>query len=118
VGVTGADARRSRREQQIVQRQHRFQRDVAQGALEGYVLLRPDGSFTAEVVHVQWMDNHPAGPDTHAMVSFADGTNVEFAFDTQVVKARPTDATVVTPDDTAAAAPSGWGVTAAGWNDA
>lgn len=55
------------------------------------MLVRPDGSVTAEVVHVQWLDNHPAGPDTHVTVSFADGSNVLFAFDTPVVKVRSAD---------------------------
>jgi hypothetical protein len=111
----GKEARRRWRQQQIAQRHRWFQPDVAQGALEGFVLVRPDGSLTADVVHVQWMDNHPAGPDTHAMVSFADGTNVEFAFGTPVVKVRAADTALVRSEDTRDAAPSTWGSSSAGW---
>ncbi|WP_433202662.1 hypothetical protein ACQP00_32745 [Dactylosporangium sp. CS-047395] len=89
-----------------------FVPDVAQGDLEGFALVRPDGSVTSEVVHVQWMDNHPAGPDTHATVSFADGTDVEFPFDVPVVKVRAP----VSPDDARSAAPSGWGTDAGRWD--
>ncbi|MFC7483503.1 hypothetical protein ACFQX7_30680 [Luedemannella flava] len=86
-----SEARRRWRQQRLAERQRRLRPDVAQGALEGFALVRPDGSLTAEVVHVQWMDNHPAGPDTHVMVSFADGSNVEFPFGLEVVKVeRPT----------------------------
>ncbi|WP_433043116.1 hypothetical protein [Dactylosporangium sp. CS-033363] len=85
-----------------------FVPDVAQGDLEGFVLVRPDGTLTAEVVHVQWMDNHPAGPDTHVTVSFADGTDVEFAFDVPVVKGRAT----ASPQ----AAPLTWGTDAGRWD--
>ncbi|SNT63321.1 hypothetical protein SAMN05421812_11556 [Asanoa hainanensis] len=87
--VANTDARRRWREQQLAERQRQLHPDVAQGDLEGFALLRPDGSLTAEVVHVQWMDNHPAGPDTHVTISFADGSNVELAFDVAVVKVAP-----------------------------
>ncbi|MBM0276051.1 hypothetical protein [Micromonospora tarensis] len=85
-------ARRRWREQQLAARRARSHPDVAQGDLEGFALVLPDGSVTAEVVHVQWEDNHPAGPDTHVTVSFADGSSLEFAFDVPVVKIRPADA--------------------------
>lgn len=81
------------------------------------MLLRPDRTLSAEVMHVQWMDNHPAGPDTHAMVSFADGTNVEFAFGTPVVKVRLEDAAHVTPEELDSAAPAHWGREAGRWDD-
>jgi hypothetical protein len=115
VDMTARDARRRWREQQLAQRSQRFHPDVAQGPLEGFVLVRPDRTLSAEVLHVQWMDNHPAGPDTHAMVSFADGTNVEFVFDTPVVKVRLEDATEVTAEELDGAAPAGWGREAGLW---
>ncbi|RKN20883.1 hypothetical protein D7147_08665 [Micromonospora musae] len=116
--VADTDARRRWREQQLAQQRGRLQPDVAQGDLEGFVLVRPDGSLTAEVVHVQWMDNHPAGPDTHVTVSFADGSNVEFAFDVPVVKVRAADLRTVSRDDVRQAAPSGWGADAERWDEA
>lgn len=82
------------------------------------MLLRPDGTFSAEVVHVQWMDNHPAGPDTHVMVSFDDGANVEFTFETPVVKVRPEHVAELAPDELANATPSQWGREAERWDDA
>ncbi|GIF64076.1 hypothetical protein Ais01nite_21110 [Asanoa ishikariensis] len=61
---------------------------------------------------MQWMDNHPAGPDTHVTVSFADGSNVVFGFDVPVVKVRAADRTAVSGDDLRQAAPSAWGADA------
>ncbi|MEV4498119.1 hypothetical protein AB0J84_20810 [Micromonospora arborensis] len=110
--VANIDARRRWREQQLAEQRGRLHPDVAQGDLEGFALVRPDGSLTAEVVHVQWMDSHPAGPDTHVTVSFADGRNVEFAFDVPVVKVRAADLQLVSRDDVRRAVPSGWGVDA------
>lgn len=72
--------------------------------------------MTAEVVHVQWMDNHPAGPDTHVTVSFVDGSSVEFAFDVPVVKIRVAELRRVTRNDVRAAAPPGWGADAGRWD--
>ncbi|WP_432990414.1 hypothetical protein [Dactylosporangium sp. CA-233914] len=68
--------------------------------------------MTVDVVHAQWMDNHPAGPDTHVMVSFPDGSNVEFGFGVAVVKVRAADVAVVSPEEVRQAAPSGWGADA------
>ncbi|MEV6851757.1 hypothetical protein [Actinoplanes sp. NPDC051411] len=110
--MANTEARRRWRDQQRAEQSRRLRPDVAQGALEGFALVRPDGSLTAEVVHVQWMDNHPAGPDTHVTVSFADGTDVEFAFDVPVVKVRAADLPSVTPDEARRAAPAGWGADA------
>ena len=115
--VANIEARRRWREQQRAEQRRRLCPDVAQGALEGFALVRPDGSLTAEVVHVQWMDNHPAGPDTHVMVSFADGANVEFAFDVAVVKVRAADLPTLTPDEARPAAPRGWGADAERWHE-
>lgn len=95
----------------------RHQDDVAQGDLEGFILVRPDGSLTDEVVHVQWEDNHPAGPDTHVTVSFDDGTNVEFPFGVPVVKFRLADLTSVTPEQLLQVAPAGWGTEIGRWDD-
>lgn len=61
-GVANSEARRRWREQQLAEQRRRWHPDVAQGALEGFALVRPDGSVTSKVVHVQWMDNHPAVP--------------------------------------------------------
>jgi hypothetical protein len=114
--VADTDARRRWREQQVAQRRGPFHPDVAQGDLEGFALVRPDGSVTAEVVHVQWMDDHPAGPDTHVTVSFADTSAVEFAFDVPVVKVRTADLPLLSRDDLRQAAPSGWGADAERWD--
>ena len=103
------EQRAARRKQQLREGTETFQADVAQGPLEGFSLVRPDGSLTAEIVNVQWMDNHPDGPDTHAMVSFADHSNVEFVFDTPVVKARPNLVHTVGFEELQSAAPSVWG---------
>jgi hypothetical protein len=113
--VANSEARRRLREQQRAQHLGQPRPDVAQGDLEGFALVRPDGSATAEVVHVQWMDNHPAGPDTHVTVSFADGTNVEFAFDVPVVKIRVADLPSVTAERAVQAAPQRWGTDAGHW---
>ncbi|MFC4068259.1 hypothetical protein [Actinoplanes subglobosus] len=93
----------------------RFQADVAQGDLEGFMLVRPDGTLTDEVVHVQWMDNHPAGPDTHVTVSFDDGENVEFPFGVPVVKIRLADVASLGPGEARLAAPAGWGTPIDPW---
>ncbi|WP_435205160.1 hypothetical protein [Micromonospora sp. bgisy143] len=113
--MANTDARRRWREHQLAQRRDPFRPDVAQGDVEGFTLVRPDGSVTAEVVHVQWLDNHPAGPDTHVTVSFADGSNVQFAFDTPVVKVRAVDLRTFNRDDLRPAAPSGWGADVGRW---
>lgn len=52
------------------------------------------------------------------MVSFADGTNVEFAFETLVVKVRAADLEAVSPEEARQAAPFGWGADAQRWDDA
>ncbi|MEU8153530.1 hypothetical protein AB0B94_07690 [Micromonospora sp. NPDC048986] len=52
------------------------------------------------------------------MVSFADGSNVEFAFDVPVVTVRAADLQVVSRDDVRRAAPSGWGADAERWDEA
>ncbi|GAA4262734.1 hypothetical protein GCM10022255_100910 [Dactylosporangium darangshiense] len=116
--VANTEARRRWREQQLAERRKRLHPDVARGDLEGFALVRPDGSLTVEVVHVQWMDNHPAGPDTHVMVSFADGSNVEFPLGVSVVKVRAADVAMVSPEEARQAAPSGWGADADRWDDA
>ncbi|MFG1954043.1 hypothetical protein [Micromonospora sp. NPDC048830] len=51
------------------------------------------------------------------MVSFADGANVEFAFDVPVVKIRAADLRAVTPDEARSAAPCGWGADADRWHE-
>lgn len=67
---------------------------------------------------MQWMDGHPAGPDTHVMVSFADGSSVEFTFDVPVVKVRAADLQDLSRDDARQAAPSRWGADAERWDEA
>jgi hypothetical protein len=103
------------RKQQLREGSETFHADVAQGPLEGFSLVRPDGSLTAEVVNVQWMDNHPDGPDSHVMISFADYSNVEFVFDTPVIKARPNLARAAGSEELQSAAPSVWGRASAPW---
>jgi hypothetical protein len=54
----------------------------------------------------------------HVMVSFADGSNVEFAFDAPMVKVRAADVAAATPDEARQAAPSGWAADAERWDEA
>ncbi|WP_433113332.1 hypothetical protein [Micromonospora sp. CA-246542] len=114
--MADTDPRRRWREQRRAELHRRFHPDLAQGDLEGFALVRPDGTLTAEVVHVQWLDDHPAGPDTHVTVSFADGTNVRFTFDLPVVKVRTADLRTTSRDDVGEAAPPGWGADAGRWD--
>ena len=111
-----SEARRRWRERQVAQRRAVLRHDVAQGDLEGFVLVRPDGSLTDEVVHVQWMDNHPAGPDTHVTVSFADGSDVLFPFGVAVVKIRAADLAAVGAGEIRDVAPVAWGADGGRWD--
>jgi hypothetical protein len=109
------DPRRAYREQQLRERAKPVHLDTAVGALEGFLLIRPDGTLTAEVVHVQCMDNHPAGPDVYAMVSFADGSNVEFANHAEVAKVKPATASTVDSAVLTNSASREWGVERTPW---
>ncbi|MFC0533673.1 hypothetical protein [Phytohabitans kaempferiae] len=66
------------------------------------------------VEHVQWLDNHPAGPDTHVMLSFDDGTNVEFSFDVPLTVCWHDERRPVSGSELAAAVPARWGTPAPG----
>ncbi|MFF2958916.1 hypothetical protein ACFVT1_08365 [Streptomyces sp. NPDC057963] len=76
---------------------------------EGYRLVDPGGVLTAVVEHVQWVDNHPAGPDTHAVVSFEDGSDIEFPFDVPLTVVWHDERRPVLRTDLAAVAPASWG---------
>lgn len=88
---------------------------ASQAVEEGYRLVAPDGTLTPVVEQVQWMDNHPSGPDTHVMVSFEDGTNVEFPFDVPLTMLWYAEPRPVSADEIAATAPVRWGLPAAPW---
>lgn len=81
---------------------------------EGYRLVgsdatSTDATLTPVVVHVQWLDNHVDGPDTHVMISFEDGTNVEFPFDVHLTVVWHDERRPVSPAELAAVAPLRWG---------
>ncbi|MEV1007246.1 hypothetical protein [Streptomyces sp. NPDC049881] len=76
---------------------------------EGYRLVGPGGRLTAVVVHVQWVDNHPAGPDTHVVLSLEDGSDVEFPFGVPLTAVWHAERRPLDPADVAAAAPASWG---------
>jgi hypothetical protein len=88
---------------------------VSQNVQEGYRLVGPAGVLTPVVVHVQWMDNHPAGPDTHVMISFEDGSNIEFPWHVALTMLWPDERRAVPDTDIAAAAPEQWGASAPPW---
>ncbi|WP_052849060.1 hypothetical protein [Streptomyces avicenniae] len=77
---------------------------------EGYRLVGPDGRLTAVVEHVQWLDDHPAGPDTHVVVSLEDGTAVEFPFGVPLTAVWHAERRAPDAGAVAAAAPRVWGV--------
>ncbi|ROP34972.1 hypothetical protein [Saccharothrix texasensis] len=82
---------------------------------EGYRIVAPDATLTAVVAHVQWLDNHPGGPDTHVMISFEDGANVEFPFDVPLTAVWHDERRAIPSADLAAAAPATWRTPAGRW---
>src|SRR5690349_19115393 len=66
--VANTDQRPRWPEQQPTAQRRRLHPDAAQAALDRLALVRPDRTLTAQVAHAQWIDNHPAGPDTHVKV--------------------------------------------------
>lgn len=76
---------------------------------EGYRLVDPNGVLTPAVEHVQWVDHHPSGPDTHVVVSFEDGTDIEFPFDVPLTAVWHDERRPVRGADLASAAPATWG---------
>ncbi|WP_326612317.1 hypothetical protein OG949_26005 [Streptomyces scopuliridis] len=88
---------------------------LSQGVEEGYRLVGPDGTLTSVVAYAQWLDGHPDGPDTHVMISFEDGTNVEFPFGIRLTAVWHDEQRVVAPAELAEASPAAWGVTAQPW---
>lgn len=103
------------RDEEAAARLPALRRVVSQAVEEGYRLVAPDGTLTPVVEHVQWMNSHPSGPDTHVMVSFADGGNVEFPFDVPLTMLWYAERRPVRADEIAAAAPVRWGLPAAPW---
>ena len=87
----------------------------SQGVGEGYRLVGPGGLLTPIISHVQWLDNHPDGPDTHVMISFEDGVNVEFPFDVQLSAIWYDEQRAVNEADLLGAAPLVWGAPAEPW---
>ncbi|MFJ2913753.1 hypothetical protein ACIO8F_31025 [Streptomyces sp. NPDC087228] len=71
------DERASRRQPALISR-------PSQGFEEGYRLVGPGGALTPIIRHVQWLGNHPDGPETHVLIPFEDGTNVEFPIDVRL----------------------------------
>lgn len=86
---------------------------VSQGVEEGLCIVDSNGALTTPVVHVQWEDNHPAGPDTHVTLSFEDGTNVCLPFGVELFGVLPGQALSIGLHDRERARPATWG--AAGW---
>ncbi|ONI91425.1 hypothetical protein ALI22I_08680 [Saccharothrix sp. ALI-22-I] len=82
---------------------------LSQHVDEGYRLVTPAGALTPVVEHVQWVDNHTAGPNTHAVISFADGTDVEFPFDVPLTAVWHAEQRPVDQDQLDSAAPAAWG---------
>ncbi|MFF2927529.1 hypothetical protein ACFVTP_34885 [Streptomyces celluloflavus] len=80
----------------------------AQGVEEGYRLVGPGGALTPIISHVQWLDNHPDGPDTHVMISFEDGTNVESPFDVPLAVIWNDEQRAVNETDLLDVAPAVW----------
>ncbi|MCX4792907.1 MULTISPECIES: hypothetical protein [unclassified Streptomyces] len=87
----------------------------SQGVEEGYRLVGPGGALTPIISHVQWLDNHPDGPETHVMISFEDGTNVEFPFDVRLAAIWYNEQRAVSDTDLMEAAPAAWGAPAEPW---
>lgn len=83
----------------------------SQGVDEGYRLVGPDGRLTAVVEHVLWLDSHPAGPDTHVVVSFEDGSQVEFPFDVPLTAVWHAETRSLNASELTAATPAQWGKT-------
>ncbi|MEU0985550.1 hypothetical protein [Streptomyces sp. NPDC005953] len=81
----------------------------SQGVDEGYRLVGPGGRLTAVVEDVLWLDNHPAGPDTHVVVSFEDGTQVEFPFDVPLTAVWHAESRPLDEAELALLAPAQWG---------
>ncbi|MFC5054136.1 hypothetical protein [Saccharothrix xinjiangensis] len=88
---------------------------LSQHVDEGHRIVKPDATLTPVVVHVQWLDNHPDGPGTHAVISFEDGTNVEFPFGTPLTAIWHAEQRPVPRADLVAAAPLTWGTPAEPW---
>lgn len=87
----------------------------SQGVTEGYRLVGPGAVLTPIVEHVQWLDNHEDGPDTHVMVSFEDGTSIEFPFDVRLTVVWYDEQRVVSEAELSEAAPITWGTPAEPW---
>ncbi|MGW7453497.1 hypothetical protein [Streptomyces sp. NPDC054787] len=81
----------------------------SQGVDEGYRLVGPGGTLTPVVAHVQWLDHHRAGPDTHVMISFEDGTRIEFPFDALLAAVWHDEQRAISEPELSAAAPAVWG---------
>ncbi|MFJ6674795.1 hypothetical protein ACIQMJ_27160 [Actinosynnema sp. NPDC091369] len=103
------------RDERAAHRQPALVPTLSQRVDEGYRIVGPGATLTPVVVHVQWLDNHPAGPDTHVMISFEDGTTVEFPFDTPLTAVWHDERRPVAAAELAAAAPTTWGTPAEPW---
>lgn len=96
------DEREARREGPL---RHRLARD----AQEGYRLVGPDGALTPVIADVMWVDNHPAGPDTHVFITFEDFTSLDFEHGAQLTMVWHAEERPIEPADLAAATPVTWG---------
>ncbi|WP_117211232.1 hypothetical protein [Allorhizocola rhizosphaerae] len=86
---------------------------VSQAVDEGYRLVGPEGALTATVEHVHRDDNHPAGPDTHVVISFADGTQLEFPFGVPLTAVWHAEQRPFSDAELRAATPNRWGAAVA-----
>jgi hypothetical protein len=84
---------------------------------EGYRLVGPGGTLSPVVAHVQWLDNHRAGPDTHVMISFEDGTKIEFPFDVLLAAVWHDEQRAINEPELSAATPAVWGKAEASWGE-
>ena len=82
---------------------------LARDAQEGYRLVGPDGARTPVIADVMWVDNHPAGPDTHVFISFEDFTSLDFEHGASVTMVWHAEDRPIEPADLAAATPARWG---------
>jgi hypothetical protein len=96
-----------RRDERAAKHQPKLLAVQAQHVDEGYRLVGPDGELTAVVEHVQWVDNHPAGPDTHVVICFEDDGQLEFPFGTGLTAVWHADE--VTNAELMAGIPVSWG---------
>lgn len=107
--MADAPERRYFRDEREARRHGPLRPALARDAQEGYRLIGPDGRLTPVIADVMWVDNHPAGPDTHVFISFEDGTSLDFEHGAPLTMVWHAEARPVDPGEVAAAAAAQWG---------